>query len=87
MSSPIGYRPVEPSFRQRGGVFGEPASAASLAGLIKLFGGGMDFSQKRVVCVITGTGLKDTDTVLKGAEPFLELPADLVAVEQALGWG
>jgi threonine synthase len=69
-----------------GGVFGEPASAASLAGLIKLSQAGMDFSQKRVVCVVTGTGLKDTDTALKGAEPFLELPADLMAVEQALGW-
>jgi len=69
------------------GVFGEPASAASLAGLIKLSQQGMDFSQKRVVCVVTGTGLKDTDTALKSAEPFLELPADLVAVEQALGWG
>jgi len=71
----------------KGGVFGEPASAASLAGLIKLSQAGMDFSQKRVVCVVTGTGLKDTDTALKDAEPLLELPADLVAVEQALGWG
>jgi len=71
----------------KGGVFGEPASAASLAGLIKLSRAGMDFSQKRVVCVVTGTGLKDIDTALKGAEPFLELPADLLAVEQALGWG
>ncbi len=71
----------------KGGIFGEPASAASLAGLVKLSRQGMDFSQKRVVCVVTGTGLKDTDTVLKSAEPFLELPADLVAIEQALGWG
>jgi threonine synthase len=70
----------------KGGIFGEPASAASLAGLIKLSHKGMDFSQKRVVCVVTGTGLKDTDTALKGAEPFLELPADIIAVEQALGW-
>jgi len=71
----------------KGGIFAEPASAASLAGLIKLSQQGMDFSQKRVVCVLTGTGLKDTDTALKSAEPFLELPADLAAVEQALGWG
>jgi len=71
----------------KGGVFGEPASAASLAGLIKLSLKGMNFSQKRVVCVVTGTGLKDTDTVLKSAEPFLELPVDLDAVEKALGWG
>ena len=70
----------------RGGVFSEPASAASLAGLIKLSQQGMDFSQKRVVCVVTGTGLKDTDIALKGAESFLELPADLAAVERALGW-
>lgn len=71
----------------KGGIFGEPASAASLAGLIKLAKSGTDFSQKRVVCIITGTGLKDTDTALKGAEPFLEVPADPAAVEQALGWG
>ena len=70
----------------RCGIFGEPASAASLAGLIKLSQAGMDFSQKRVVCVVTGTGLKDTDTALKDTEPFLELPADLEVVEQALGW-
>ena len=70
----------------KGGIFGEPASAASLAGLIKLSHQGMDFLQKRVVCVVTGTGLKDTDTALKNAEPFLELPADLLAVERALGW-
>jgi len=70
----------------KGGIFGEPASAASLAGLIKLSKKGMDFSLKRVVCVVTGTGLKDTDVVLKSAQPFLELPADLATVEQALGW-
>ncbi len=71
----------------KAGIFGEPASAASLAGLIKLSQKGMDFSPKRVVCVVTGTGLKDTDAVLRSAEPFLELPADLATVEQALGWG
>ena len=69
----------------RGGVFGEPASAASFAGLLKLSRSGTDFSRKRIVCIVTGTGLKDTDTALKGAEPFLELPADLTAVERALG--
>jgi threonine synthase len=68
------------------GVFGEPASAASLAGLIKLLSKGTDFSQKMIACVITGTGLKDTEAALKEAPSFLELPADLAAVEQALGW-
>ncbi len=68
------------------GIFGEPASAASLAGLIKLSNKGMDFSQKVIACVVTGTGLKDTETALKEAPPFLKLPADLATVEQALGW-
>jgi len=71
----------------KAGIFGEPASAASLAGLIKLTSKGIDFSSKKVVCVVTGTGLKDTETALKTAPPFLELPADIAAVEQALGWG
>jgi len=69
----------------KGGVFGEPASAASLAGLIKLYQKGMDFSKSRVVCIVTGTGLKDTEAAIKDTEPFLELPADLAAVEKALG--
>ncbi len=71
----------------KAGIFGEPASAASLAGLIKLARKGMDFSSKRIACVVTGTGLKDSDIVLKTAQPFLELPAKLTAIEQALGWG
>jgi threonine synthase len=70
----------------KAGVFGEPASAASLAGLIKLTRKGMDLSSKKIVCVVTGNGLKDTDIVLKSPERFLELPANLSAVEQALGW-
>ena len=69
------------------GVFGEPASAASLAGLIKLSRNSRDFASKSIVCVVTGTGLKDPDTALKGARQPLELPADLTAVEEALGWG
>jgi len=68
------------------GVFGEPASAASVAGLVKLSQQGMGFSEKKVVCIITGSGLKDTETAMKGAAPFLKLPADIAAVEQALGW-
>jgi threonine synthase len=69
------------------GVFGEPASAASLAGLIKLTGQGEKYSDKVIVCVVTGTGLKDTETALKKAPPIPELPADIKAVEKALGWG
>lgn len=69
------------------GIFGEPASAAPLAGLIKSTGKGLELSGKVVVCIVTGSGLKDTETALKGAPSFLELPADLEEVEKALGLG
>ncbi|MGD9118239.1 MAG: threonine synthase [Dehalococcoidia bacterium] len=69
----------------KAGIFGEPASAASLAGLVKLRQQGRDFSKSRIVCIVTGTGLKDTETAVKGAEAFLELPADLARVEKSLG--
>jgi threonine synthase len=68
------------------GIFGEPASAAPLAGLIKLRGQGRDFGGAVIVSIVTGNGLKDTDTALKKAKPFLELPNDLAKVEAALGW-
>jgi len=67
------------------GVFGEPASAASLAGLIKMVKQGMNFSDKRVVCIITGSGLKDPDVPMKYAEPFPDLPAELGVIERSLG--
>ena len=69
------------------GIFGEPASAASLAGLIKLCRQGADLRQKRIVCIITGTGLKDADAALKYARSFPKLPAELDAIEKALDWG
>lgn len=66
------------------GIFGEPASAASLAGVTKMIGGGLNLSMARVVCVITGTGLKDPDAALESAPTLAELPARLDAVEQAI---
>ncbi len=69
------------------GVFGEPASAAPLAGLIKLTKRGEKFTDKVIVCVVTGNGLKDTETALKKGRKILELPADIKIVEKTLGWG
>ncbi len=69
----------------REGIFGEPASAASMAGLIKLAKKGLDLSQKKIVCIITGSGLKDPDTALSYAPPFQDIPADIETVEKALG--
>lgn len=65
------------------GIFGEPASAASLAGLIKL-AKEKDFSGKRVVCIVTGTGLKDPGVPSRYARAPMELPAELEAVEGVL---
>jgi threonine synthase len=67
------------------GIFGEPASAASLAGLIK-WSRHLDLSDKKVVCIVTGSGLKDPDTAMRGTPPFLELPPELGKMEKALGW-
>lgn len=70
----------------REGVFGEPASAAPLAGVLKLARQGVSFAGKRIVCVVTGAGLKDTDTAISQSEATMELPADQTAIEAALGW-
>ncbi|MDH7576313.1 MAG: threonine synthase [Bacillota bacterium] len=47
------------------GLFVEPASAAALAGVIGLAGEGFFPPTSRVVCIMTGHGLKDPDTTLR----------------------
>ena len=69
------------------GIFGEPASAASVAGLLKMVGEGMSLKDKKVVCIITGAGLKDPDTAIECAQPPVELPPEIAAIERALGLG
>jgi len=73
---------------QREGVFGEPASAASVAGLIKYSATHPDeLREHRVVCVITGTGLKDPDSATVESEPSIEdVDPDIRAVRAILGW-
>ena len=68
------------------GIFCEPASAASLAGLLKV-SKVQDLSGRTCVCVITGAGIKDPATAAKQFEVNqIELPADLAAIEQALAY-
>jgi threonine synthase len=62
----------------REGVFCEPASAASVAGLLKYGASG------RVVCVLTGHGLKDPQTALSRASHVIPCEASIDAVEQAV---
>lgn len=55
------------------GIFAEPASAASLAGVIKLHKQGHFSGGESVVCVLTGNGLKDPNTAIDSvhAEPLV----------------
>jgi threonine synthase len=66
------------------GVFCEPASAASVAGLIQRAEAGDLTKGETVVCVLTGHGLKDPDTAIVDAEPVRRLSADVDAVEEAV---
>ena len=66
------------------GIFGEPASAASVAGLLKQHRIGLDLAGKTVVCVITGNGLKDPDTAVELDSGAEELPAEASDLEKAL---
>ncbi|KPJ50985.1 MAG: threonine synthase [Dehalococcoidia bacterium DG_22] len=70
---------------QEEGIFGEPASAASLAGLFKMSRQGLDLSNSTIVCIITGSGLKDPDTAMAIPTEIREVPADLAAVEKVIG--
>jgi threonine synthase len=68
------------------GIFCEPASAASVAGLLKV----KDRvpNNDTVVCVLTGNGLKDPDTAIKNSiNPFQQgIDANLEAVASAMGF-
>ncbi|MBL0388293.1 threonine synthase [Tumebacillus sp. ITR2] len=67
------------------GVFCEPASAASLAGLIKRRASGVLLPGARVVCVLTGNGLKDSDIAIQASALELHsIPATQEAVLQMI---
>jgi len=68
------------------GVFCEPASAASVAGLIKADRAGLFQPGDKVVCTLTGHGLKDPDVALNVIEKPETVDADLGAVLRALGF-
>jgi threonine synthase len=70
---------------RREGVFGEPASAAGVAGLIKARAAGQVPPGSVVVCTVTGHGLKDPDSAVKGALAPPVIPVDVAAAAAALG--
>jgi threonine synthase len=70
------------------GIFCEPSSAASVAGVTRLAGSGAIATDAVVVCVLTGTGLKDPTTAETMARDgqVLEAEPTLGGVAVALGW-
>lgn len=66
------------------GVWVEPASAAGLAGLRQQIEAGLDVHDKRVVCVLTGHGLKDPDSVLQAVPEPVTLENNVDSLERYL---
>jgi len=77
---------------EKEGVFAEPASAASIAGLLKLVKNGYfkRFSAKRqkirIVCILTGHGLKDPERAIKTISPPKLVRADLKTIIKEIGY-
>jgi threonine synthase len=62
------------------GIFCEPASAASVAGLLAHGAG----DARRIVCVLTGHGLKDPQTALAQAGAVIPCDPEIAAIERAV---
>jgi threonine synthase len=69
----------------REGVFVEPASAASVAGLLQSTAAGAVPAGSRVVCTVTGHGLKDPEWAIAGAPAPVTVPVDAKVAAEALG--
>jgi len=69
------------------GVFVEPGSAASVAGIIKLAKAGYfkDHQGMRLVCTVTGHGLKDPKTAMKDLTDPVVVPAEYKAILNEIG--
>ncbi|WP_347057715.1 threonine synthase [Blastococcus sp. HT6-30] len=66
-------------------VFVEPASAASVAGLLQVAGAGELEPGQRIVCTVTGNGLKDPEWAISGAPAPVTVPVDAAAAAVQLG--
>ncbi|HUG47376.1 MAG TPA: threonine synthase [Candidatus Limnocylindria bacterium] len=68
------------------GIFVEPASAASVAGVRKLAAAGHIDPGATIVCVLTGHGLKDPDSAGRNVLPVLEAGPGVEKIRKVLGW-
>ena len=69
---------------RREGVCVEPASAASVAGLKKLREIGIIDRDEKVVCICTGNGLKDPDTIIANCPGVIKCGNSVAEVERIL---
>jgi threonine synthase len=69
----------------REGVFVEPSSAASVAGFLNAVRDGLIAPGERVVCTVTGHGLKDPDWAISGAAKPTAVPPDAKIAAAKLG--
>jgi len=69
----------------REGVFVEPSSAASVAGLLAAADEGLVSPGETVVCTVTGHGLKDPDWAISGAARPRRIAAEALEAAAALG--
>jgi len=67
------------------GLFVEPASASSIAGLRKLVELGRVDKDETIICVATGHGLKDPDIVMQTYRKPIEIEARIGAISEYLG--
>ena len=67
------------------GVFVEPASAASVAGLLQASAAGTMPKGVRIVCTVTGHGLKDPEWAISGAPKPVTVPVDAAYAAHELG--
>jgi threonine synthase len=67
------------------GVFAEPASAVSIAGLKKLVDSERIDKKTVVVCTLTGHGLKDPDNAIKVCAEPVSIPADVDRALEVMG--
>ncbi len=66
------------------GIGVEPASAASIAGLIKLVNSGKVDKGEQIVCVVTGHVLKDPNVAINACEEPVEVDADIEALSKII---
>ncbi len=67
------------------GVFCEPASAASVAGVMKMMAQGRIKKGSRIVAILTGHGLKDPDTAIGLIEKPVVMPANIEKIIEEVG--